>query len=197
MPPAAIPLIAAGVSAASAGAQYAGQQAAGLAQSKYQKDQFYATMRSAQANYYQQIAQVQNRSQQDTAQTQDQALQNALQGEGGKGTAAVSASQRGVSGTSANEALQQFARIEAQNHTNLLQSLNWRNQQAYQDEKALGAQAWDRIIGATPQPVQMPSAAAAGLQIGGAALSGYSQFAASIPQSNSGTPTAPTPQKTA
>lgn len=194
--PVAIPIVMGAIAAAGTATQYAGQQAAAGAQTKYQKDLYIYTRRSATANYLQQVGQIQNRVGQDYAQTSEQGMDSDLSAQAGKAKAQAAIGDRGVMGNSVMEALGEFDRIEHRNHTNLVTNLNWRRQQSYQDMLSARASAMDRINGVTPQPVQYPSALAAGLELGKTAVqtadvSMYATKTGPYDPSNANAPAAP------
>jgi hypothetical protein len=177
--PAVIPIAMAAVSAAGTAASYYGQQQAADAQSEYGKNIHKYVKKTATANYYQQVQQIQTRFGQETTRAGDESMKNTLAGEKAKAQAAAVFGERGVTGNSINSLLGDFDRIEAQNHSPLATNLNWQKQQAGQDILAARANAIDRIHGSVPQPVAYPSLLAAALQLGGTALKAYDsvQFA--------------------
>lgn len=173
MPP-AIAIAGLAVSAAGTAASYAGASQNASAQRAYQNAQYQAVKKAATANYEQQVATIGTRTNQDIAQTQQQANADLLSGEKAKAAGASQFADRGVQGNSVNALLADFGRIEANNQATLDTNLHWREQQYGQDELAARAEAQREISGAAPAPVAMPSALAAGLQIGGSSLSTYS-----------------------
>lgn len=177
--PAIIPIAIGAISAAGAAASYASQKDAADAQSAYGKDVHRYVKKSATANYYQQVQQIQGRLGQEKVRTSDEALKNTLAAARAKSNASVVMGERGVQGNSVNVLLSDFDRIEAQNHDALSTNYQWMQQQAGQDILASRAAALDRIHGSTPQPVAYPSMLATALQIGGSALKTYDsvQFA--------------------
>lgn len=176
--PAAIAIASLAMTAASAATQYQGQQEQASAQSDFEKQNYYYTRKSATANYLQQVGSIQQRGQQDTAQTVDQSRQNVVDATKAKGSMVANLAGHGVTGNSVNEALADFDRIEQLNQTNLQTNLSFRRQQATADIASARASAMDRINAAVMQPVQYPSALAAGLGVGAASLQTFDKVEA-------------------
>jgi hypothetical protein len=191
--PAVIPIAMGAISAAGTAASYIGQKQAADAQAAYGQDIYRYVKKSATANYYQQVNQIQTRVGQEQAKAGNEMLSNSLAAASAKSKAAVSLGERGVTGNSVNVLLSDFDRIEAQNHQALATNLQWMQQQAGQDILSARAQALDRIHGATPQPTVAPSLLAAALQLGGTALKTYDsvQFATRSGVYDQGNPNVP------
>jgi hypothetical protein len=160
----------AALSIAGAAAGYAGQVQQAKAVAKYQSKQFSGVADSAVQNYYQQLSQAGLSQQQERAASSEQDMQNNLQSE--EAAASVRARDNGLTGNSVLELMQHFAAVRSQNTSNLLTNLDWRNQQLYQQELSARSEVVNRINGAQPGPVNLPSPIGPALEIGTSAL-GY------------------------
>jgi hypothetical protein len=147
---------------AGAAVSYAGQQQNAKAQREYQDAVYKSTKESANSAFS--VQQTQERAQ--TAQAIDA---NNLQAAQARSTASVASAQAGAAGQSYDALLADFDRQQAMNNQTLLANADTRTLSYY-------AQRNDRIAGATPRPVESPSALALGLQIGQTAFQSAADY---------------------
>jgi hypothetical protein len=165
------------MSAASTGAAYYGQRQAAEAQQDYQQRMYSETAKQAYEAYSQSVRQIANRTEQERAKMIDAATDNAIEGMSARATTAVAMGEAGVGGNTVEQLLLDFQRQESLNKMALERNFDWVTQQGEEEKKGAAAQAQARISGATPGPITMPSALAAGLTIAGQSLNTYDTIA--------------------
>lgn len=165
------------MSAASAGVGYYGQRQAAEAQQDYQDRMYSETAKQAYEAYSHNLRQIANRTEQERAAMMDRTTDNAIEGMSARASTRVAMGEAGVAGNTVEALLLDFERQEAINKLQLETNFGWLSQQAEEDKKGAAAQAQARVSGATPGPVAMPSALAAGLSIAGSSLNTFDTIA--------------------
>lgn len=164
----AVPLISAGVGAASAGLQYAGQRRQAKQQAAFQAQSIAAAQRKAGFQRTSQILEAQQK-------------QLALAQEKGKVTkaareqlasAAVSAGEAGVSGLSVQALMDDYVRQQAGQQVALTTQQKLYGLQSGMGLQQLGLASQQEILGLS-QPIEKPSLLSAGLGAVSGGLSGY------------------------
>jgi hypothetical protein len=165
-----------GLSIASQVAGYAAQNQQAKAAQRAQNQNYSQTAAIAMANYSRQVGQIQTSLSQADAADAVTGIQNALSASSARGTAAVQAAERGVSGNSVEALYGEFAAIDAANRLTLKTNRDWRERQAYEEMLALEANTKSAIASATPQAVPRPNPLALGLTIAGTAATGITGY---------------------
>jgi hypothetical protein len=157
-------LVSLSLAAASTAATMAAQQQAAKGQANYQNKLYSNTASLATQNYLRTANMVSVRRQQEQAAAGITGQQNTDAAQQARSHALTSAAEAGVQGTSVQELLNDYSRIEAGNNANLHQNLQWENEQGQEDLASARAQAMGQTSSATPRPVQGPSLVNLGLQ---------------------------------
>lgn len=146
---------------------YTTAQANAKAQRQYQDfiyEQNKAVTTASLVNQYAAINERQIEEQKKASQEISEVMRQAQQA---RATAYTSSLEGGVSGLSVDALLNDYARRESEFILRTQEQERAVTMQLQREKLGLGYDAYSRIIGATPQPIQGPSALAAGLSIGG------------------------------
>ena len=171
--PVSIAVVTAAASIASTGASFYAQSQQADAEAAFQQQQFELTSEASRRNFYNQAVQSNLRiSQEEEAGAQERQGREAERARA-RATAEVAAGAAGVSGLSVDALLADYDRSALMRDQTTRRNLALFRQQTGQELRGLRAQAVNRATQALPSPVQRPSALAAGLQITGQGLSGY------------------------
>lgn len=158
-----------------------GSQAAGLvgqsqavnASNRFQMDRYRTVTTAALESYVSQTRDVQRRFVEESEAAAQSGLNNAREADQARGRGRVSAGARGVSGTSVNEMLDNYSRIEAENEFTIQRNMEMFTAQTASQLEGLRAQAQGRINGAYPQLQAGPSPLAFGIGLGSSIFNGF------------------------
>jgi hypothetical protein len=156
-------------SIAGTGVGYVTNQANVKAQREYQEfiyEQNKAITASSLVNQYAAINERQIEEQKKASQEISEIVRQARQA---KATSYVSSLEAGVAGLSVDALLDDYTRKESEFITRTQEQQRAVMSQLQREKTGLGFDAYSRIIGATPQPLQGPSIFAAGLSMLGTA----------------------------
>jgi hypothetical protein len=146
---------------------YTTTQANVKAQRQYQEfiyEQNKAVTASSLVNQYSAINERQVEEQKRASQEISEVMRQAQQA---RATAYTSSLEGGVSGLSVDALLNDYARRESEFIMRTQEQERATMMQLQREKTGLGYDAYSRIISSTPQPIQGPSALAAGLSIAG------------------------------
>jgi hypothetical protein len=125
-------------------------------------------------SYYNQTQALNERGRQERAASSQQSLQNEIEGTQNEGGVRASAANRGVSGNSVDNLMQNFAAIEAQNERMIGRNLDFTLTQIDQEIEGVRSGAQSRIFQTPRERGASPFALALG--IGEAAVGSYGSY---------------------
>lgn len=148
---------------------YSAQQSQASAARSYQQQMYEATKAQAQRSLISQYSDLAVRQAQEDRKASQEIQAIARQALEARSRAYASSLEAGVAGVSIDNLMQEYVRREGEFITRTRQQ-NQAIQMQLQNQKwGLMAEAESRILGATPRPVEGPSALALGLNIAGSA----------------------------
>lgn len=152
------------ISAASGVANYMAQSAQADAQEDYNRQ----LNKNAEQAYVNDLEALRLQQVQDEKQAKQKIIQNQKEALAARSRAKTAAGEAGVSGLSVDALLADFENQEAQFKDSVVENLDNRNQQRFQESIAAGTRLQSRQNSA--QPVSRPSLLGTGLQIAGSSV---------------------------